>query len=147
MCTCKKEHLTRELLVYVLNSCGLLKVVKKKYCQISRTQEQTKPVKEKLSRKNCSSYRRGSELVKKLVKENLLVCTGLYSTLDESILLKRLPMPKASTLRTIRRRLQTGFQRFSPRHPGCARSCLIRRSCFFLPGCLALSYLISKQKL
>ena len=28
MCTCNKEHLTRELLVYVLNSCGLVKVVK-----------------------------------------------------------------------------------------------------------------------
>ena len=30
-----------------------------------------------MSRKTCSSYRRVSELVKKLVKENLLVCTGL----------------------------------------------------------------------
>ena len=29
MCTCNKEHLTRELLVYVLKSCGLVKVVKK----------------------------------------------------------------------------------------------------------------------
>ena len=53
------------------NSC------QEKCCQISRTQEQIKPVKEKLSRKTCSSYRRASELDKKLVKENLLVCAGL----------------------------------------------------------------------
>ena len=63
--------------LYVHNSCGLAKVVKKKYCQISRTQEQIKPVKDNLSRKTCSSFRRVSELVKKLVKENLLACTGL----------------------------------------------------------------------
>ena len=37
-----------ELLVYVLNPCGLAKVFKKIYCQISRTQEQIKPVKENL---------------------------------------------------------------------------------------------------
>ena len=30
-----------------------------------------------MSRKTCSSYRRVSELVKKLVKVNVLVCTGL----------------------------------------------------------------------
>ena len=48
MCTCNKEHLTRELLVYVLNSRGLVKVLKKKYCQISRTQEKIKPVKKNL---------------------------------------------------------------------------------------------------
>ena len=48
MCTCNKEHLTRELFVYVLKSYGLVKVVKEKYCQITRTQEQIKPVKEKL---------------------------------------------------------------------------------------------------
>ena len=77
MCTCNKEHLTRELFVYVLNSCGLVKVVRKKHYQISRTQEQINPVKDNLSRKTCSSYRRVSELAKKLVKENLLVCTGL----------------------------------------------------------------------
>ena len=55
-----------------------------KYCQISRAQEQTKPVKENLTRKNCSSYRRVrpvGELVKKLVKENLLVCAGLKKRL------------------------------------------------------------------
>ena len=69
--------LDKIIFVYVLNSCGLVKVVKKKYCQISRTQEQTKPVKENLSRKTCSSYRSVSKLVKKLVKENLVVCTGL----------------------------------------------------------------------
>ena len=34
-------------------------------------------VKENLTRKACSSYIRVSELVKKLVKENLLVCTRL----------------------------------------------------------------------
>ena len=77
VCTWNKEHLRGELFVYVLNSCGLLKVVKKKHCQISRTQEQIKPVKDKLSRKTCSPYRCVSKLVKKLVKENLLVCTGL----------------------------------------------------------------------
>ena len=43
------------IFVYVLNSCGLVKVVKKKYCQISRTLEQIKPFKENLSRKTCSS--------------------------------------------------------------------------------------------
>ena len=64
----QQETLDNGIFVYVLNSCGLVKVVKKKD-QISRTQEQTKPVKENLSRKNCSSYRRVSELV----KENLLV--------------------------------------------------------------------------
>ena len=32
-----------------------------------------------LSRKNCSSYTRENKLVKKLVKEKLLVCTGLYA--------------------------------------------------------------------
>ena len=46
--------LGQEIFVYVLNSCGLVKVAKKKYCQISRTHEQINPV-----------------------KENLLVCTGL----------------------------------------------------------------------
>ena len=40
--------LDKGVFVYLLNSCGLVKVVKKKYCQISRTQEQTKPVKENL---------------------------------------------------------------------------------------------------
>ena len=39
--------------VYVLNSCGLVKVVKKKYCQISRTQGQIKPVKENLFEVEC----------------------------------------------------------------------------------------------
>ena len=68
MCTCNKEHLDKGIFVYVLNSCGLVKVVKKKYFQISRTQEQIKPVKENMF---------GSEPVKKLVKENLLVCTRL----------------------------------------------------------------------
>ena len=58
--------MTGELFVYVLNSCSL---VKKKCCQISRTQEQMKPVKGNLSRKTCSSYRRVSELVKILVTE------------------------------------------------------------------------------
>ena len=57
MCTCNKEHLKRELFVYVLNSCGLVKVVKKNNCQISRTQEQIKPAKKNLSRKSCSSVR------------------------------------------------------------------------------------------
>ena len=32
-------------------------------------------------RKTCSSYRRASELVKKLAKENLLVCSGLLNEL------------------------------------------------------------------
>ena len=41
-------HLTGELFVYVLNSSALVKIVKKKHCQISRTQEQLKPVKESL---------------------------------------------------------------------------------------------------
>ena len=78
-CRCNKEHLTREFFVYVLNSCGLFKVVTKKNCKISRTQEGIKPVKENLSRKTCLSYRRVSELVEKLVKEKLLVGTGLYT--------------------------------------------------------------------
>ena len=47
--------LDRGIFVYVLNSCGLVKVVKKKYCQISPTQEQIKPVKENFSRKTCWS--------------------------------------------------------------------------------------------
>ena len=74
MFTCNKEHLRSELFVKVLNSCVLVKVVKKKYCQISYTGPRNKL---SLSRKTCSSYRRLSELGKKLVKENLLVCTGL----------------------------------------------------------------------
>ena len=37
VCTCNKEHLTRELFVYVLNSCGLVKVVKKEYFTYART--------------------------------------------------------------------------------------------------------------
>ena len=64
VCTCNMEHLTRKSFVYVPNSCGLVKIVKKKYCQISRTQEQIKPDMENLSRETCSSYRRVSELVK-----------------------------------------------------------------------------------
>ena len=83
VCTCNKEHLTRKLFVYVPNSCGSLKfvkIVKKKYCQISRTQEQIKPDKENLSRETCSSYRRVSEFVKKVIKGNLLICTGLTVT-------------------------------------------------------------------
>ena len=60
--------LTRELFVYVLNPCGLVKVIKKKYCQNSRTKEQIacqeKLVRRtnalvnssrKMSRKTCSS--------------------------------------------------------------------------------------------
>ena len=35
--------LYKGIFVYVLNSCGLIKVVKKKYCQILLTQEQIKP--------------------------------------------------------------------------------------------------------
>ena len=54
----QQGRLDKRIFVYVPNSCGLVKAVKKKYCQISRTQEQTKPAKESLSRKNCSSYRR-----------------------------------------------------------------------------------------
>ena len=55
-----------------------------------------KPVKENFSRKTCSSYRRESELVKKLVKENLLVCTGLKgrsfdSRRDQVYFLSRMP--------------------------------------------------------
>ena len=42
------------------------------YCQISRTHEQVKLVKETLSRKTCSLYIPVNKLVKKLVKENLL---------------------------------------------------------------------------
>ena len=41
--------LGKGIFVYVLNSCDLVKVVKK-YCQISHTQEQIKPVKENLTR-------------------------------------------------------------------------------------------------
>ena len=67
----QQRTIDKRIFVYVLNSRGLVKVVKKKYCQISRTQEQTKPVKGNFSRKTCSSYRRVSELVKKLVKEDL----------------------------------------------------------------------------
>ena len=78
MCTCNKEHLTREFLFTYLIRAASLKLSGKKYYQITRTQEQINPVKDNLSRKTCSSYRRVSELVKKLVKENLLVCTGLY---------------------------------------------------------------------
>ena len=48
MCTCSKKHLTGELFVYLLNSCSLVKVIKKKYSQTSRTQEQKKPAKENL---------------------------------------------------------------------------------------------------
>ena len=78
--------LDKGVFVYVLNSCGLVKIVKKRYCQISRTQEEIKLVKDNLSRKTCSSYRRVSELVKKLVKENLLVCTRLYfSTVSATV--------------------------------------------------------------
>ena len=73
--------LDKGIFVYVLKSCGLVKVVKKKYCQISRTQERIKPVKENLSRNTCSSYGRVSKLVKKLVKENLLVYTGLNTVM------------------------------------------------------------------
>ena len=40
--------LDKGMFVYVLNSCGLVKDVKKKYCQISRTQEQIEPVEENL---------------------------------------------------------------------------------------------------
>ena len=76
MCTCNKEHLTREFLFTYLIRAASQKFSGKKY-QISRTQEQINPVKDNLSRKTCSSYRRVSELVKKLVKENLLVCIGL----------------------------------------------------------------------
>ena len=54
-------------------------VTPQNYCQISRTHEQIKLVKENLSRKTCSSHIRVNELVKKLVKENLLVCRGLYN--------------------------------------------------------------------
>ena len=75
----KAVTLDYRIFVYVLNSCGLVKVVQKKYCQISRTQEEIRPVEENLSRKICSSYRCVSKLVKKLVKEDLLVCAGLKS--------------------------------------------------------------------
>ena len=66
MCTCNKKHLARNLFVYVRNSCGVVQAVKKKYCQISRTQEQIKPVKENL----FVLHTRKHELVKKFVKEN-----------------------------------------------------------------------------
>ena len=78
MCTCNKEQLTREFLfLYLIHAAR--KSCQEKYCQTSRTQKQIKRVKDNLSRKTCSSYRRVSELVKKLVKENLLVCTELKS--------------------------------------------------------------------
>ena len=61
------------------------KIFQEKYCQISRTQEQIKHVKDNLSRKTCSSYGRVSELVKNLLKENLLVCTALKKYLTSLI--------------------------------------------------------------
>ena len=74
----QQRTLDKGIFVYVLNACGLIKFVKKKYCQIWRTQEQIKAVQDNLSRKSCLPYRRASALVKKLVKENLLVYMGLY---------------------------------------------------------------------
>ena len=70
VCTCNKEHVTRELLVYVLNSCGLVKVVKKKILS-NFTYTGTNKVKENLF------VVQTRELVKKRVKENLLVYAGL----------------------------------------------------------------------
>ena len=67
------------LLVLTWHFIGHTAVTPQNYCQISRTREQIKLVEENLSRKTCSSYIRVSELVRKLVKENLLVCTGLKS--------------------------------------------------------------------
>ena len=75
----RTSFLTRKLASVYVQQRTLDKgiFVKKKYCQISHTQEQTMSARENLSRETCSSYRRVSEFVKKLVKENLLVCTGL----------------------------------------------------------------------
>ena len=70
MCTCNKEHLTREFLFTYLICAASQKLSGKKY-QISRTQQQINPVKENLfvvqtrivnslrnlSRKTCSSVR------------------------------------------------------------------------------------------
>ena len=82
----QQRTLDKGIFVYVLNSSGLVKVVRKKilsnfaYTGINYSCN--------LSRKTCSSYRRVSELVKKLVKENLLVCTGLNTLRLNTIRLK-----------------------------------------------------------
>ena len=76
MCTCNKEHLTREWLVYVLNSCGLVKVVKKKVLSSFAYTGTNKACQGKLVKENLLVVQT-RKLVKKLVKENLLVYAGL----------------------------------------------------------------------